>query len=74
VFDPVIVNLADCYADYVIDGLNRMDKTCKSISVKHAYAKLTKAAESIEQDSAVRPLSKKPPEVSLSPGATARCS
>jgi len=74
VFDPVIVNLADCYTDYVIDGLNRMDKTCKSISVKHAHAKLAKAAESIQQDNAVRLFSNKSPEISLSPGTTARCS
>ncbi|KAL9713434.1 hypothetical protein Ac2012v2_003044 [Leucoagaricus gongylophorus] len=54
VFYPVIVDLADSSVDYVIDGLNRMDKTCKSVSVKRAYTKLAKAAERIEEDNAER--------------------
>lgn len=54
VFFPAIVDLADSSADHVIDGLNRMDKTCKTISVKRAHAKLTKAAENIDEDNAER--------------------
>jgi len=73
VFYPVIVDLADSSVDYVIDGLNRMDKTCKSVSVKRAYTKLAKAAERIEQDNAVRlfslTFSNKPIKAPLSSGA-----
>ena len=73
VFYPVIVDLADSSVDYVIDGLNRMDKTCKSVSVKRAYTKLAKAAERIEEDNAVRlfslTFSNKPIKAPLSSGA-----
>lgn len=31
-----------------------MDKTCKTVSVKRAHNKLTKAAEEIDNDNAVR--------------------
>ncbi|KAJ3561179.1 hypothetical protein NP233_g10354 [Leucocoprinus birnbaumii] len=52
VFFPVIVDSADASVDHVIDGLNRMDKTCKGVSVRRAHAKLTKAAEDIDEDHA----------------------
>ncbi|KAF9444869.1 hypothetical protein P691DRAFT_806567 [Macrolepiota fuliginosa MF-IS2] len=54
VFHPVIVDPSGSSIEYVIDGINRMNETCKTISVKRAHTKLTKAAENIEEANADR--------------------
>jgi hypothetical protein len=53
-FTPVIYDQSKSPVEHVVDGVNLMDETCQTVSVKRAHNKLTKAVENIDNDNAVR--------------------
>jgi hypothetical protein len=53
-FEPVVYDESRSPVEHVVDGINLMDGTCPTVSVKRAHNKLTKAVENIDDDNAVR--------------------